>query len=99
MAVNGSELIDDPFNTIFSPFTDLLGPGFFLIILIFISVALYVKTHELSTVSMFMLASGVLLSSGSIFTGYYELAFAMAIFAVLGIIGLVASTFFTKQYS
>lgn len=99
MAVNGSELIDDPFNTIFSPFTDLLGPGFFLLMLIFICVALYVKTHDLSTVSAFMLASGVLLASGGIFTGYSELAFAMTVFALLGIIGLIASTFFTKQYS
>lgn len=99
MAVNGSELIDDPFNTIFSPYTDLLGPGFFLIILIMICVALYVKTRELATVSMFMLGSGALLSAGSIFTGYGELAFVMTLFSLFGVVGLIASTFFTKQYN
>ena len=97
--VNGSELIDDPFNTVFSPFTDLLGPGFFLIVLILISVALYVKTRELATVSAFMLGSGVLLGGGSIFMGYGELAFVMALFSLFGVVGLVVSTFFTKQYS
>lgn len=97
--VNGSELINDPFNTVFGPFTDLLGPGFFLIVLIFISVALYVKTREIATVSAFMLGSGALLSVGSIFMGYGELAFVITVFCLFGVVGLIASTFFTKQYS
>ena len=97
--LNGSALIDEPFITIMSPFTNLLGPGVYVIILSFIGVALYVKTHDLSTVSAFLLASGVLLASGNIFWGYGEMAFLFAVVALLGIIGLVASTFFTKQYA
>jgi len=99
MTVNGSELIEQPFETITSSFTDLLGPGFFLIVLVFIAVALYVKTHDLVVVTAFLLGSGVLLSAGSIFTGYGEMALLFSVVAVIGIIGLIASTFFTKQYS
>ena len=97
MAVNGTELINDPFNTIFSPFTDLLGTGFFLIPLTFICIALYIKTREPAVVSVFMLASGSLLSGGSIFSGYGSMGFAYMMFAAFGLIGLILSIYFMKE--
>lgn len=97
MPINGSELIDNPMDTIFSPFTDLLGTSFWLIPLTFITIALYVKTRDTVIVSVFMLASGVLLSSGSIFAGYPEMALAYMIFSGLGIVGLIAGIFFMRK--
>lgn len=97
LAVNGSELIDQPWNTIFSPFVDLLGTGFWIIPLTFICLALYVKTRDVTLVSVFMLGSGVMLSSGSIFAGYPEMALAYMIFAGLGIVGVVMGIFFMRK--
>jgi hypothetical protein len=97
MAVNGSELIDQPFNTIFGPFTDLLGSGFFLIPLTFICIALYIKTREPAVVSMFMLASGSLLAGGSIFTGFGSMGLAYMLFAAAGLIGLFLSLYFMNK--
>jgi len=97
MPINGSELIDSPMDTIFSPFVDLLGTSFWLIPLTFITIALYVKTRDTVIVSMFMIASGVLLSSGSIFAGYPEMALAYLLFSGLGIVGLIAGIFFMRK--
>lgn len=97
MAVNGSEFIDAPWETIFSPYTNLLGVTFYLIVLSFIVVALYIKTRDLVVVGAFMLASGVLLSSGAIFASYPEMAFLYIIFTLLGIVGLVLGIFFMRK--
>jgi len=97
MPINGSELIDNPMTTIFSPFTDLLGTSFWLIPLTFIAIALYVKTRDVVIVSVFMLASGVMLSSGSIFAGYPEMALVYMLFSGLGIVGLIAGIFFMRK--
>jgi len=97
MAVNGSELIDAPWTTIFSPFTDLLGTGFYLIPLTFIVIALYVKTRDVVVVSAFMIASGMLLGSGLIFANYPEMALVYWLIAGLGLIGLIVGIFFTKK--
>jgi len=97
MSVNGSELIDNPWETIFSPFTDFFGMGFWLLPLSFIAIALYVKTRDTTIVSVWLMASSLLLSSGSIFTGQPEMAFVFSIFTVLGIIGVVVSIYFMKR--
>lgn len=97
MALNGSEFIDAPLETIFSPFTDLLGTGFYLIPLTFIVIALYIKTRDVVVASAFMMASGVLLSSGAIFADYPEMAFVYLIFTVLGIVGIVLGIFFMRK--
>lgn len=97
MPLNGSELLDDPFNTIFSPFTDILSTGFWLIPLTFITIALYVKTRDVTTVSMFMIASGILLSAGTIFSEYPEMAFLYMIFTTFGIVGVIVSIFFHRE--
>lgn len=97
MAVNGSELIDNPWTTIFSPFTDLFGPSFYLIPLTFIVIALYIKTRDVVVVSAFMIASGMLLGSGLIFANYPEMAYVYWLFAGLGLIGLIVGIFFPKK--
>lgn len=106
MPFNGSELINNPWNITFSPFTDLFGqllpgvPGaaavFWLVPLSIIGVALYTKTREPSIVSMYLITSGLLLASGSIFVGAIDMALVFAAFATLGIVSLFVSLFYKR---
>lgn len=68
-AINGTTLLNDPWNTIVSPFTDLLGTGFYMIPVGAIGAGLYVKTKNPVMVGMYLLSSGSLLAGGSIFAG------------------------------
>lgn len=97
MPINGSELVSDPWGTIFSPFTDLLGTGFWLIPLTFIAVALYIKSRDVVVTSLFLLGSSLILSGGNIFAGYPEMAFVYLIFSALGIVGVVLGVFFMRK--
>jgi len=94
--INGSDLINQPWNTTFGPFTDLFGSAFWLIPLSFITVALFVKTRNPTAVSGFMIASGIILGSGNMFVSNPEMAFVYWIFAALGIVGLILGIFFHK---
>jgi len=97
MAVNGSELIDNPWATIFSPFTDLLGSGFYLIPVTFIAIALYVKTKDLMVSSVWLIMAGLLLSGGSIFTGYYGMSMLYTVIVALGVTGVVMNIYFMRK--
>ena len=97
MAINGSELIDNPWDTIFSTFTDQLGNSFWLVPVSFIAVALYIKTRNPVLVSAYMIASGLLLASGNIFLGSPEMMYVYIIFSVLGLVGLILGIFFIKK--
>jgi len=100
MALNGSELINDPFNTLLSPFMDLFeiitgnGMNFWVLPLIGITLAIYIKNeYEPTMPMMFMIASGALLSSGSIFAGMPGIPYALIIFTAIGITGLFTSLY------
>jgi len=97
MPINGSELIDNPMDTIFSPYIDLLGGSFWLFPLTFIAIALYIKTRDVVIVSAFMIASGLLLSGGSMFSSYPEVALGYLIFTGLGFVGLILGIFFMRK--
>jgi len=97
MALNGTELIDAPWDTILSPFTNLLGSGFYLVPITFIAIALYVKTHDTMLSSAWLLASGVFLASGSIFTGYLEMSVIYTIVVAMGVTGIVINVFFMRK--
>jgi len=97
MPVNGSEIIQHPWDEIMSPFTDMLGMGFYLVPLGFIAVALYLKTRNTVVPSLFMLASGSLLSTSSIWVGYEEAAIFYILFTAMGLVGTIISLFFMKK--
>ena len=97
MALNGTEFIEAPWDTMLSPFINLLGSGFYLIPITFIAMALYIKTHDTMLASSWLLASGVLLSSGAIFTGYLEMSIIYTIVVALGVTGIVINIFFMKK--
>jgi len=98
MAFNGSDLVTEPFNTTFSPYTDLFdymldgtGAMFFLVPLIFISIALFVKTRDITVVGMFMLVSGGLASGTTLFVGALDASLVFTVFAAIGITALFVS--------
>ena len=97
MAINGSDLIDNPWNTTFSTFTDQLGSAFWLIPVSFIAAALYIRTRNTVLVSAYMIASGLLLAGGNIFMGAPEMMYVYIIFTVLGLVGLILGIFFIKK--
>ena len=97
MAVNASELVYSPWTTVFSPFVDLLGTGFYLIPVSFIAVALYIKTKDLMVSSVWLIASGLLLSGGGIFAGYWEMSSLYVLVCALGVTGTVMSIFFMRK--
>ena len=96
MPINGSDIINHPWNTTFKTFTDLLGASFWLIPLSFITVALFVKTRNPVAVSGFMIASGLILGSGNIFVSNPQMAYVYWIFAALGVVGIILGIFFHK---
>jgi hypothetical protein len=95
--INGSDLISQPWNTVFEVFTDFLGNGFYIIPLSFIAMALYMKSRNLVTVSLFVMASGFMLSAGSIFADFPEMSLAYIIFAGVGLTGAVLGLFFMRK--
>ncbi len=97
MALNGTDLITQPWDTVLSPFINLLGSGFYLIPITFIALALYLKTHDTMLASSWLLASGVLLSSGAIFTGYLEMSIIYTIVVALGVTGIILNIFFMRK--
>ena len=96
MSVNGSELIDTPLDTLFSVFTDIMGGAFWLLPISVIALALYIKTREVSVVSIWLTLSTLLVGS-SIFSQYPEMGFVYYVFTVIGLIGIVVSIFFMKR--
>jgi len=87
--INGTQLIEDPINTIFSPFTDLLGSSFWLIPISVIAAALYVRTRNISVVGAWLLGAGMLMSTGNIFAGYPVMLDFYLILSVIGVVSII----------
>jgi O-antigen/teichoic acid export membrane protein len=96
MAVNGSELIENPWDTLWSPFIDIFGVGFWLIPIGIIAVALFMKTREVTVSSIWILVSCFLVGTG-VFVEHPEIGFVYYLFAVLGLVGTIVSIFFMKE--
>ena len=90
--LNGTDFINSPIDTILSPFIDMFGTGFYLIPILVIGAALYMKTRDPAMVSLWLVGTGSILSSVSLFTGYLELNYLFIILTALGFAGLVLST-------
>jgi len=96
MGVNGSELIDNPLDTVFSVFTDIMGGVFWLLPIGIVALALYIKTREVSVVSIWIMGSCLLVGAG-VFTTYPEVGFVYFIFTVIGLVGTIVSIFFMRR--
>jgi len=95
--INGTEFVNNPWNTTFSPFTNLFqiifgnGNVFYLVPLIALTIGIYYKTDEPVLASLFMIGSGGILSLGTFFAGVETLGIMFTIFAAIGIAVLVIS--------
>lgn len=105
MAINGTEFINDPWGTVFSPFTDFFNnilPGvdvghlFYLFPLIVLAFGVQIKTESGLMTSMFIIGSGALLGLSGIFVGATQIAVVFLVFSALGIVGMVTSLLFQK---
>lgn len=89
---NASKIVETPWNTIFSPFSDILGGSFWIIPIGFIALALYIKTHNVTAVGMWLLTSCALVGSG-VFVQYPAMSFVYYLIAVLGMVSAVVSIY------
>jgi len=96
LVVNGSDLISNPWDTIWKPFIDIFGGGFWLIPIGTVALALYVKTREVSVSSIWLMISCFLVGS-TVFSSHPEISFIYFVFTVIGLIGTVVSIFFMKD--
>jgi len=87
--LNGTELIEDPINTIVSPFTDLLGSAFWLIPISVIAAALYMRTKSIVSVGAWLLGSGMFMVSANIFAGYPMIIDFYLFLVVIGVVSII----------
>lgn len=97
LALNGSDLINNPWNTTFQAYTNLLGPGAFLIVLIFICAALYMKTENAVAVTSFLTVASLLFISGGLYANWPEMAQVFMIVAAFGIVTTVLNVYFKNK--
>lgn len=102
-ALNGSDLINNPFGTIFGPFTQffeaLLGPGggnvFFLVPVLILAFGLWVKNNEKPIIAVvFITGSSALLGLGNVFVHAYGAAVICIILTGLGFTSLIMNVVF-----
>jgi hypothetical protein len=94
LIINGSGLVNEPWNTTFSPYIALFGQGWMIIPVSFISAALFMKTRDSAVLAMFMIISGALLTVGGLFSGFASGTFAYTMFTVLGVAVLFYNVFY-----
>ena len=94
---NGTELLNSPWETILSPFTDLLGSGFYIIPISVIAAAIFMKTRDIVSVGVFMILAGSLLSGAGIFQGYFGIVPLYIIIVALGITSVVIGLLFMRK--
>ena len=96
MSVNGSRFVDKPWDTMWSPFIDVFGAGFWLIVIGIVAAALYMKTREITVPSVWLIASCSLVGT-AVFSEHPEVGFLYYIFAGIGLVGTIVSKYFMKE--
>lgn len=97
MAVNGSELLDAPFDTVFSPFTGLLGSMFWLIPISIIAAALFVKTKNVTVVGAWLLGAGMFMGTADIFSGVPGMFTVYGAVIIIGVIAIIAGILLQRK--
>jgi len=88
MPINVTDFLANPFNTTFSPYTNLMGNLFFLIPFSVIGTALFVKTRSPMMVGMYLIAGGGLLGSVNIYYGAMQMVFVNILIIAFGFVWL-----------
>lgn len=94
MVFNASDLITQPFNTTFSPYTHLFGMTFFIIPVAFIGAALFLKTKDIALVSIYFIMMSAMLMVGASYANAMGAATFFALVAVLGVAALLYNVFY-----
>lgn len=94
MPINGSDLINQPFNTLTGPYTDILGMGFFLVVFVFIIAAVYIKTRNAVSALAVMLVVGMLFTGGGIFADFPQMSLVFLALSLIALVGLIVNTVF-----
>lgn len=103
MALNGTVWKEAPWNTTWSPYTDVFetifgnGNVFYLLPIIVLAFALYMKTNNPVMAAMFIMAASGILAMSTMLAGLPELAMMFTIFTAIGITIVVASIIFQKR--
>ena len=97
MPLNGSDLTNAPLDTMVSPFTDILGSAFWLVPIGFIAVALYIKTHDFTASSVWLMVSTAVLGTSNLFVDNPEMSFLFYVLTIIGFAGTIASIYFMKN--
>lgn len=104
-ALNGSDIIYNPFGTIFKPFTDffeaILGHGggnvFFLVPVLVLAFGLWVKNNEKPMIAVvFLIGSSALLALGNLFVHAYGAAVICIVLVALGFTSLIMNVVFHR---
>jgi len=92
MALNGTDLISNPWDSFFSVYGDIIGVSWYLIPISFIAVALYIKTRTFAVSGMWLMASTLMIGS-ALFVEHPEMSFVYYLFTVLSFVGIVVSIY------
>ena len=94
MVFNGTDLVNQPFNTTFSVYTHLFGMAFFIIPVAFIGAALFLKTRDIVLVSIYFIMMSALLMVGSAYFGQDQASLFFGLIAAIGIGVLLYGIFY-----
>ena len=94
MVFNTTDIITQPFNTTFSPYTHLFGMSFFIIPVAFIGAALFVKTKDVALTSIYFIMMSAFLMVGSAYAGALGASTVFALVAILGVAALLYNVFY-----
>jgi hypothetical protein len=98
---NWTQWINNPFMDTLSPFTTLLGYGFFLIPISVIGAALWQQKKDLTAVTLYFTASFTILAGGtgavSIWGDYLEILPLYIVLAAIGWTALIVQTILIRR--
>lgn len=94
MVFNASDLITQPFNTTFSPYTHLFGMSFFIIPVAFIGAALFLKTRDIALTAIYFIMMSAFLMVGAAYVNALGASLTFALVAIFGVAVLLYNVFY-----
>jgi len=91
--INGSDLLNQPWNTTYGPYIGLLGQGWLIIPISFIGAALFLKVRDPVVLAVYMIISGGMFGA-TLFVTMPEASYVYFIFSGIGIAVLFFNLFF-----
>jgi len=96
MPLNGTQLMENPFEVMMTPYTELFGIGAYLIIIVFIVGAIYIKTRDVMATAAALIIASMLFATAGIYNDFPQLVIISVVVVILAVIGLIISFMFQK---